>query len=143
MIPRIVLVLSLLSPFTAEPAVAASSKAADQKAPAPAPPAIEPAAPYDDVLLRLSEVLGSVSYLRSICAPKEPQDWRQAMQKLLDSETRDEPERKARLTAAFNRGYRSFASVYTDCTAQAIAAESQYRNEGATLAAEITARFGN
>ena len=65
------------------------------------------------------------------------------MQELLDSDTAKEPRRKERLTAAFNRGYRSFASVHTTCTDSARAAEERHRNEGATLAAEIAARFGN
>ena len=58
-------------------------------------------------------------------------------------EAGSEQARKERLTAAFNRGYRSFASVYASCTEQAVVAEQRYRNEGATLATEITARFGN
>ena len=62
---------------------------------------------------------------------------------LLERETSAEPKRRARLTAAYNRGYRSFASVYTSCTPAAVRAEQNYRNEGATLATEITARFGN
>ena len=51
--------------------------------------------------------------------------------------------RTRQLTAAFNRGYRSFASVYVTCTDSAIAAEEQYRREGATLAREIAAKYGN
>jgi uncharacterized protein (TIGR02301 family) len=116
---------------------------ADAAAPATPPPEVERPAPYDDDLLRLAEVLGSVHYLRNLCNPGREEDWRAEMQQLLDSETKDEPKRKERLTAAFNRGYRSFASVYTGCTPQAIAAEERYRNEGATLATEITGRFGN
>jgi uncharacterized protein (TIGR02301 family) len=110
------------------------------------PPAADNAerpAPYDEQLFRLAEVLGSVHYLRNLCSPGKEDEWRAGMQQLLDAETKDEPKRKERMTAAFNRGYRSFASVYTDCTAQAIVAEERYRNEGATLATEITARFGN
>jgi uncharacterized protein (TIGR02301 family) len=84
-----------------------------------------------------------VQYLRSLCNTTKEDDWRLGMQQLLDAETKGEPKRRERLTAAFNRGYRSFASVYTDCTSQAIVAEERYRNEGATLATEITARFGN
>ena len=99
--------------------------------------------PYDDQLLRLSEILGSVNYLRNLCSPATEDDWRVGMQQLLDTETKNEPKRKEKLTAAFNRGYRSFASVYTNCTPQAVVAEERYRNEGATLATEITARFGN
>jgi uncharacterized protein (TIGR02301 family) len=47
------------------------------------------------------------------------------------------------LTAAFNRGYRSFAAVHTACTDAALTAAERYRNEGATLATEIASRFGN
>jgi uncharacterized protein (TIGR02301 family) len=99
--------------------------------------------PYDDKLSRLAEVLGSVHYLRTLCKAENGDKWRLHMQQLLDSEAKDEPQRKEKLTAAFNRGYRAFASVYTDCTPAAIMAEERYRNEGATLATEITSRFGN
>lgn len=99
--------------------------------------------PYDDKLARLAEVLGSVHYLRTLCKASGADEWRADMQQLLDSETNGEPQRKEKLTAAFNRGYRAFASVYTDCTQAAIVAEERYRNEGATLATEITSRFGN
>ncbi|WP_026283058.1 TIGR02301 family protein [Rhizobium sp. 2MFCol3.1] len=99
--------------------------------------------PYDDKLGRLAEVLGSVHYLRTLCKAQNGEEWRARMQQLLDSEAKDEPSRKEKLTAAFNRGYRAFASVYTDCTPAAIMAEERYRNEGATLATEITSRFGN
>ena len=109
---------------------------------APAAEAEKPV-PYDQRLERLSEILGAVHYLRNLCIEKEEDVWRRDMQQLLDLEARNEPARKERLTAAFNRGYRSFASVYTSCTAPAVTAEERYRNEGATLAAEITARFGN
>ena len=125
-------------------ALALSAASSSPRADAPAPPAdAGTAAPYDDQLLRLSEIIGSVHYLRHLCIPDAREDWREKMQQILDTETKGEPTRKERLTAAFNRGYRSFASVYTDCTQQAITAEERYRNEGATLAAEITARFGN
>ncbi|MEZ2211330.1 MULTISPECIES: TIGR02301 family protein [unclassified Sinorhizobium] len=100
-------------------------------------------APYDDRLTRLAEVLGSVHYLRNLCESGRNDDWRAKMQQLLDSEANNEPQRKERLTAAFNRGYRTFASVYTTCTVSAIAAEERYRNEGATLVTEITSRYGN
>ena len=114
-------------------------KAADKAA---APPVAEKPAPYDGRLMRLAEILGSVHYLRNLCRGDES-EWRQMMEELLAEETANEPERAARLTAAFNRGYRSFAATYVKCTPQAIAAEEAYRAEGATLATEITARFGN
>ena len=125
-------------------AVTALPAAAQKVAPAatPAQP-VEKPAPYDQRLLRLSEILGSVHYLRVLCKASDPDDWRQVMQELLDKEARGEAARQARLTAAFNRGYRTFASVYTSCTPAAAAADQRYRAEGATLASEIVARFGN
>lgn len=105
--------------------------------------AAEKPAPYDARLLRLSEILGSVHYLRTLCKDPASDSWRQSMQDLLDKEAKGEAQRRARMTAAFNRGYRTFASVYTACTPPAVVADERYRAEGATLASEITARFGN
>jgi uncharacterized protein (TIGR02301 family) len=99
--------------------------------------------PYDSRLGRLSEIIGAVHYLRNLCNKQSEPEWREAANALIDIETKNEPKRRARLTAAYNRGYRSFASVYTSCTAAAVRAEENYRNEGATLATEITARYGN
>ncbi|SDA46215.1 TIGR02301 family protein [Sinorhizobium sp. NFACC03] len=133
-------------------ALTAATGAAAQKTPtketatteAAAPAVVEEKpTPYDQRLIRLSEIIGSVHYLRNLCV-KEPEDvWRRSMQELIDKETADEIKRRERMTAAFNRGYRTFASVYTTCTGPAIVAEQRYRAEGATLASEIVARFGN
>ncbi|AYD00340.1 TIGR02301 family protein [Neorhizobium sp. NCHU2750] len=142
--------VALASPLAAQTAKKpapdkTSERATEKSAPAvqqPAPADAAKPAPYDDQLLRLSEVLGSISYLRQLCgAPHE--DWRQSMKQLLDSDAANEEARRERLTAAYNRGYRSFAAVHTSCTAAARTAEERYRNEGATLAAEIASRFGN
>lgn len=135
------LAIAVMLCLTALPASAQQKrKAAEEQA--QTPPAVEKTAPYDGRLMRLAEILGSVHYLRNLCKGDES-DWRAVMQELLGEETLNEPQRQARLTAAFNRGYRSFASTYVKCTPQAIAAEEAYRAEGATLATEITARFGN
>ncbi|MCB1447931.1 MAG: TIGR02301 family protein [Rhizobiaceae bacterium] len=137
------LVLILFASLSVAPAAGQQKrKAAEDEAGADAPVAAEKPAPYDPKLMRLAEILGSVSYIRNLCKGDES-EWRQMMQELLAEDAANEPQRAARLTAAFNRGYRSFASTYVKCTRQAIAAEEAYRAEGATLATEITARFGN
>lgn len=124
--------------------LAGAAAAQDNTEPtAPAVVDTEKPTPYDDRLARLSEIIGAVHYLRNLCSVDGEPEWRQSLQALLDAETQSEPKRRARLTASYNRGYRSFASVYTSCTAAAVRAEENYRNEGATLATEITARFGN
>ena len=117
---------------------------AQQATETPATPPVEgKPAPYDERLERLSEILGAVHYLRNLCVGKAEDDWRAAAQRIIALEAGTEPKRQEKLTAAFNRGYRSFAAIYTACTDSAVVAEERYRNEGATLATEITARFGN
>ncbi|UXS40899.1 TIGR02301 family protein [Agrobacterium tumefaciens] len=122
-------------------AYAQPSKSVSEARPADAAP--PKPAPYDDKLARLSEILGAVQYLRTLCPSSGPEDWRKSMSDLLAADTASEPERRQRMTAAFNRGYRSFAAIHTSCTRAAIMAEENYRNEGATLAQEIASRFGN
>ncbi|MCY1664078.1 TIGR02301 family protein [Rhizobium sp. SL86] len=132
----------LLIALTACPAAAQKQSPSASSAPAVTIPSEEKPAPYDGQLLRLAEILGSVHYLRTLCGA-DSADWRTSMQTLLDAETPNEPKRREKLTASFNRGYRAFAGVHTTCTSAARQAEERYRNEGATLAAEIAARYGN
>ena len=101
----------------------------------------EPAAPYDDKLLRLAEVLGSIHYLRSLCEAGEGNKWRETMASLLVAE-KPGPKRKNRLIARFNRGYRAFNETYGSCTASAATAGERYRAEGIQIAGQIARRFG-
>lgn len=98
-------------------------------------------APFEPSLMRLSEVLGSLHYLGGLCAQPAPK-WRELMEKLIVAEAPSE-ERKAQLTASFNRGYRSFSSIYSTCTDSAKTAFERYRAEGEKLAGETATRFGN
>lgn len=98
-------------------------------------------APYEQSLLRLAEVLGSLHYLRNLCG--EPGDsWRGEMEKLLATENPDEA-RKAKLVASFNHGYRSFETSYSTCTASAIESIRRYMKEGETLTRDVAGRYGN
>jgi len=64
-------------------------------------------APYEGDLQRLSEILGALHYLRDLCGAREGQTWRNEMQALVDAEA-PSGERRERLVASFNRGYRGF-----------------------------------
>ena len=142
MLRVLVLTLSVLLPVS----LAGGLQSASAQAPvgSPVAAAIErPPPPYDARLLRLAEILGSVQYLRNLCNPEGETNWRDGMQALLDSETAEEPNRREILTAGYNRGFRSFAAVYSSCTNAANVAEQRYRREGATLVSEIVARYGN
>ncbi|MFI0848584.1 TIGR02301 family protein [Mesorhizobium sp. IMUNJ 23232] len=107
------------------------------------PPVLARAAegPYEDGLLRLSEVLGSLHFLRNLCGEKGDA-WRAEMEKLLATENPD-PARRARFVARFNRGYRSFENSYTTCTASAVEAIGRYMKEGEQLSRETAVRYGN
>lgn len=96
--------------------------------------------PYDEKLMRLAEVLGSIHYLRNLCG-EESNQWRDQMNTLLSVE-KPEPLRRARLIARFNRGYRSFDSVYVTCTEQALEAVERYMAEALDLTREINNRYG-
>ncbi|SES14253.1 TIGR02301 family protein [Rhizobium sp. NFR03] len=147
MTPKFPLCLAIAGPLllcSLPPSLAQAQTPPPATAPTPGGDAhaVKPA-PYDARLMRMAEIVGSVTYLRTLCADAKAGEWRSDMQALIDREAGGEPDRKARLTAAFNRGYRSFASVYTSCTPSAVLADKRYRDEGATLAAEIVSRFGN
>lgn len=98
-------------------------------------------APYEKEMLRLAEVLGSVHYLRNLCAD-DGEKWRDEMRALLESE-RPSPERRAALVSRFNRGYRAYRSSYETCTDSALEAIRRYMKEGEELSNEIASRYGN
>lgn len=97
--------------------------------------------PFERDLMRLAEILGSLHFLRNLCG-ETGQDWRRRMEALLEAEDPDE-ERRARFVGQFNRGYRSFETNYSACTASAIEAISRYLREGEALARDTASRFGN
>ena len=109
--------------------------------PQPPAPDVAPPPPYEDQMLRLSEILGAVHYLGHLCKTDEGDVWRVQMEKLIETEDPDEG-RRARLVDRFNRGYESYRSVYLACTPAASEANERYLQEGAKIAGEITARYG-
>lgn len=97
--------------------------------------------PFENQLLRLTEILGALHYLRNLCG-EEGQDWRMRMEAFLNAENPDDV-RRARFKASFNRGYRGFATTYATCTDSAIAAIDRYMKEGEALTRDTAARYGN
>ncbi|WP_244487940.1 TIGR02301 family protein [Aureimonas sp. Leaf454] len=91
---------------------------------------------------RLSSILGSIHFLRTLCGDPGAGQWRETMNELIDAQSPNEADRKI-LIASFNSGYRAFESTYRKCTPAARLAVSRYQSEGATLSREISARYGN
>ena len=93
-------------------------------------------------LERLAEILGSLQYLRAVCGANEGQKWRNEMQALIDAEA-PSGDRRRKIVAGFNRGYRGFQQTYRTCTPAAGVAIRRYLDEGAKIARDITARYAN
>jgi uncharacterized protein (TIGR02301 family) len=92
--------------------------------------------PYDDRLMRLSEILGAVHYLRELCGSNDGQKWRDQMRELMDTEG-SSALRRAKLTRSFNNGYRSYSRTYNVCSQSAQTAITRFLAEGAEIAESL------
>jgi uncharacterized protein (TIGR02301 family) len=119
------------------PRSSAPAPQAQPAAPLPEPPP----APYEKDLLRLSEIIGSLAFLRSLCASADAGEWPQKMQALLEAEGTT-PGRRERLAGAYNKGYGAFSLTYRVCTPSADEATERYVQEGDRLAHSIASRYG-
>lgn len=122
-------------PATARPPAA---KPAEKPAEQPAP---EPGPPYEPQLLQLAEIMGSLAYLRTLCGGKEAQDWRNRMTALVEAEGRT-PQRRDRLTAAFNRGFKAYSLTHRACTDTSLEAASRLAVQGEALSRALASRYG-
>ena len=95
--------------------------------------------PYDGDLLRLTELLGAVHYLRAICGAEDGTKWRDQMQAIINAEGATAL-RRVRLTQRFNKGYRSYQRTYRTCTPSAETAVERFLREGAELAQTLGTR---
>ncbi len=125
-------------PATPRPPAATPAKPdakAEADAPEPPPP------PYEPKLLRLSEILGALAFLRPLCGGSDEKEWRTRMTQLIDAEATTTG-RKERLAGAYNRGYREYAHTYRRCTPAAEVAIGRFIDEGGKLARELASRYG-
>lgn len=88
--------------------------------------------PYDAKLMRLSEILGAIHYLRELCGADEGQLWRDQMKEILRTEGTSAI-RRAKLVQEFNKGYRGYRRTYRSCTESAQLAVDRFMEEGAKL----------
>ena len=109
---------------------------------ASAPARAQTPAPFDGNLQRLAEIMGALHYLRGICGANEGLKWRNEVQALIEAEA-PAGERRARMIASFNRGYRGFQQSYRTCTPAADLVIRRYLEEGSKIAREVTARYAN
>lgn len=128
---------------TRAPAQVSPQAGAPSAAPAPAPsgPPPEPPPPiYEVQLLRLSEILGALSFLRGLCGASDATAWTAEMQALLAAE-HPGPDRRTRLIGRFNHGFETFNAVYRTCTPSARLSIERYVAEGQALARDVRGRY--
>lgn len=134
-------VILALAPIPADAQQAPRPRAPSQPAPPPDVSTEAPPAPYEKDLLALAEVMGSLAFLRRLCAASDAMEWPQRMEALLQSEGVTDA-RRARLAGAYNKGFRDFALTYRICTDNAVLASSRFLTKGEELSRSIAARYG-
>jgi len=130
------------APKHPKPVPQAASKHDNSKAEAQPGPAVEePPPPYEPELLRLSEILGALTYLRDICGAADAENWHSRMQALLDAEAKTET-RKEHLAGAYNRGFHGYEVSYRVCTANARVIIKRFLAEGEKITHDVANRYG-
>jgi uncharacterized protein (TIGR02301 family) len=112
----------------------------------PKPPAATPAEgenspPFEPQLLRLSEILGALSYLEPLCGETTHTEWRAQTMALIQAEAKTDFIKET-ITGAYNHGYQGYALSYRTCTANAEKAISRFVVEGGKLTQDLINRFG-
>lgn len=97
---------------------------------------------YEGDLMKLSEILGALHYLRPLCGGAEQGQWRVEMQELIDAAALP-ADRRALLVTSFNRGYTAHEKAYRSCTPTARLAVQRFLDEGSRMARDIALRYGN
>lgn len=141
---RLALLIALTAATVQAQAQAQSPRRPPPAAPAPAappPPPEETAPPYEPELLRLAEIMGALSYLRTLCAGREAPEWRERMSALLQAEGTT-PGRRSRLSGVYNRGFRAYAQTHRHCSAATQEASARLAAEGERLARALAGRYG-
>ncbi len=111
-----------------------------------APPAREEPQPeptplaYEPDLLRLAEVLGTLSYMGTLCKSDDADAWRQRMTQLVELEGTT-IQRKERLAGAFNRGLLGHQPSYRTCNDSARRIIDRLVSQGQQITREISSRY--
>jgi uncharacterized protein (TIGR02301 family) len=109
-----------------------------QTAPPAAPPQV---APYEPQLLRLSELMGALHYLRAVCGFADAPAWRDKMNALIEGQGMDQAA-KERYAGAFNRGYRAYSETYRSCNEASAKVIRDYLAEAGTIIKDLDSRYG-
>jgi len=124
----------------AKPAAPAAAAPAPAPAPAQTPAPIDTPPPYEPQLLRLSEIIGALSYLRDLCGDGDGDAFRAKFASLVETEGNTET-RKDALAGAFNRGFRDYELTYRACTPTAREIVARFLDEASHIARDVANRY--
>ena len=100
----------------------------------------EPPPVYEASLLRLSEILGGLYFLRGLCDSGDADVWKEDMEAILAAEEPG-PQRRARLIARFNHGFETYNAMHKSCTAASRRAMAQYLDEARRTVIDVRLRY--
>lgn len=119
----------------------AQSQNATPPKPAEPAPAEQDGPSYEPQLLKLAEIIGSLAYLRTLCAAPDAPIWQQRMAALVEAEGRT-PQRRNRLTSSYNRGFKAYALTHRHCMEASQEAAARLAGEGEQLSRALAGRYG-
>jgi uncharacterized protein (TIGR02301 family) len=105
----------------------------------PAPATFAPLEMVSD----LAETLGRAHAVRTVCNGDQDSTWRNYMLNLMSIEAPSGSPRRASLTDAFNRGYRSQSRETASCTNEMPAIEARIARRGRELSDAIARSYFN
>lgn len=100
----------------------------------------EPPPVYEASLLRLSEILGGLYFLRGLCGSDDAEVWKSDMEAILAAEEPG-PQRRARLIARFNHGFETYNAMHKTCTAASRRAMALYLDEARRTVIDVRLRY--
>ncbi len=120
---------------------AEKAKPAPTPSPVPTPTPSEPPPPYEPQLLRLAEIMGSLTYLRDLCQAGDGFEFRNRIAHLIEVEPRTQ-ERKDQIAGAFNKGFGDYQLMYRACTDNAREIITGYLDEVGRISKDVASRYG-
>lgn len=96
--------------------------------------------PYENELLRLVSIMGSLEFLHPLCERHPRGVWRAQMANLLEAEE-PVPARRARIMATYNKAFALLEQVHNTCTPAAEAILLRYETEAVELTRIMATKY--
>jgi len=96
--------------------------------------------PYENELLRLVSIMGSLEFLHPLCERHPRGVWRAQMANLLEAEE-PVPARRARIMATYNKAFALLEQVHNSCTPAAEAILTRYETEAVELTRIMATKY--